>query len=93
MGSRKSAQNAKRRTTPWRIMALTWRHPLMVIITIAFVLFISSSAPAIRDAGALGQAVDRAEGVPMAGQGGGALWTTRSRSLIAPSQAACSRCR
>ena len=77
----RAVQQAKGRTTLWRIMALTWRHPWMVIITIGS-CFISSGlqlwTPVL-----LGQAVDRAEGVLDGGAGSvDALWTIAITLLV-----------
>jgi ATP-binding cassette subfamily B multidrug efflux pump len=70
-----AAQQGRGLTTLWRIMVLTWRHPMLVIITIVSCLIASGlqlMVPVL-----LGQAVDLAEGVLDGGAGAvDALWVT-----------------
>ena len=69
-----ATQAGKGLTTLWRIMVLTWRHPWMVIITLASTIImcvLQLWVPRL-----LGQAVDQAEGVLDGAGAVDALWTT-----------------
>ncbi len=70
----RAAQQTKGRTTLWRIMALTWRHPWMVIVTIASTIIASGLQLWIPRL--LGQAVDQASGLLDGQAAQQALWTT-----------------
>ena len=70
----RAVQQAKGRTTLWRIMALTWRHPWMVIITIASTVIASTLQLAVPRL--LGLAVDQAAGLLDGVKAEEALWTT-----------------
>lgn len=72
-----AAQAGKGLKPLWRILVLTWRHPWMVLITIAATLIASGLqlwVPRL-----LGEAIDLAEGVLDGGAGAvDALWVTAS---------------
>jgi len=70
----RAAQQTKGRTTLWRIMALTWRHPWMVIITIASTIIASALQLVVPRL--LGMAVDQAAGLLDGAKAEQALWTT-----------------
>lgn len=69
-----ATQAGKGLTTLWRIMVLTWRHPWMVVITLASTIVmcvLQLWVPRL-----LGQAVDQAEGVLDGAGAVDALWVT-----------------
>jgi ATP-binding cassette subfamily B protein len=70
----RAVQQAGGRTTLWRIMALTWRHPWMVIITIASTIIASTLQLVVPRL--LGMAVDQAAGLLDGVRAADALWTT-----------------
>ena len=70
----RAAQQTKGRTTLWRIMALTWRHPWMVIITIASTIIASALQLVVPRL--LGMAVGQAAGLLDGAKAEQALWTT-----------------
>jgi len=70
----RAVQQAKGSTTLWRIMALTWRHPWMVIITIVSTIVASTLQLVVPRL--LGVAVDQAAGILDGGTAQQALWTT-----------------
>lgn len=70
----RAVQNTSGRSTLWRIMALTWRHPWMVIITIASTIIASTLQLAVPRL--LGIAVDQAAGLLDGVKAEEALWTT-----------------
>lgn len=76
-----AAQQGRGLTTLWRILLLTWRHPVQVTITIISCLVASGLqlwVPRL-----LGQAVDQAEGVLDGGAGAvDALWLTAIILLV-----------
>jgi ATP-binding cassette subfamily B protein len=67
-------QQATGRTTLWRIMALTWRHPWMVIITVVSTIVASTLQLIVPRL--LGVAVDQAAGLLDGQKAEAALWTT-----------------
>ena len=70
----RAVQQAKGATTLWRIMALTWRHPWMVIITVVSTIVASTLQLAVPRL--LGLAVDQAAGLLDGVKAEQALWTT-----------------
>jgi len=70
----RAVQQAKGSTTLWRIMALTWRHPWMVTITIASTIIASTLQLVVPRL--LGVAVDQAAGLLDGAKAEQALWTT-----------------
>ena len=70
----RAVQQAKGSTTLWRIMALTWRHPWMVIITIVSTIVASTLQLVVPRL--LGVAVDQAAGLLDGVKAAEALWST-----------------
>ncbi len=70
----RAVQQATGRTTLWRIMALTWRHPWMVIITVVSTIVASTLQLIVPRL--LGVAVDQAAGLLDGQKAEAALWTT-----------------
>src|SRR4051812_4129745 len=70
----RAVQQATGRTTLWRIMALTWRHPWMVTITIISTIVASTLQLVVPRL--LGVAVNQAAGLLDGQKAEAALWST-----------------
>jgi len=70
----RAAQQGKGLTALWRILVMTWRHPWMVIITIASTIVASGLQLLVPRL--LGQAVDQAQGILDGAAAQQALWST-----------------